>query len=154
LPARDLKNKAMPSKAMQTTETLRSPEITKIKESGRTMAKKIMIVDDEQDIRTTVKQVLERHGYEVVSAVNGDDCLKKISAGEKPDLILLDIMMPGTPVKDVVSKLGKFKVAYLSVVRTSEAEKENLMKSKNTVDFIQKPFDIDKLLNVVKKLVG
>ena len=86
----------------------------------------------------------------MVTAVNADDCLKKVEK-EKPDLILMDIMMPGTPVKDIVPKLKGFKVAYLSVVRTSEAEKEDLMKSKNIVDFIQKPFDINDLLKRIKK---
>ena len=116
--------------------------------------KTIMIVDDEPDIRSTVKAVLEKNGYKVASAVNADDCLKKIQGGEKPDLILMDIMMPGTPVREIVLKLSKFKIAYLSVVRTSEAERENLMKSKNIIDFIQKPFDINELLKRVKKIVG
>ncbi len=114
--------------------------------------KKIMIVDDEADIRTTVKAVLEKNGYEVVTAVNGDDCLKKLKK-IKPALILMDIMMPGTPVKEIIPKIKGVKIAYLSVVRTSEAEKEDLMKSKIVVDFIQKPFDIDTLLKKVKKLV-
>lgn len=118
------------------------------------MIKTIMVVDDEPDIRTTVKAVLEKNKYKVVTAVNADDCLKKIKGGEKPDLILMDIMMPGTPVREVIPKLAKFKIAYLSVVRTSEAEKEDLMKNKNIIDFIQKPFDIDELLKRVKKLVG
>lgn len=116
--------------------------------------KTIMVVDDEPDIRATVKLVLEKNKYNVITAVNADDCLKKIKSGDKPDLILMDIMMPGTPVRDIIPKLSKFKIAYLSVVRTSEAEKEDLMKSKNIVDFIQKPFDINELLKRIKKLVG
>ena len=114
--------------------------------------KTIMIVDDEADIRNSVKIILEKNGYKVITAINGDDCLKQLKKS-KPDLILMDIMMPGTPVKDIVPKI-KQKVAYLSVVRTSEAEKEELMKSKNIVDFIQKPFDINELVKRVKKLVG
>ncbi len=114
----------------------------------------IMVVDDETDIRNTVKSVLTKNGYGVVTAVNADDCLKKIKAGEKPALILMDIMMPGTPVREIIPKLGNVKIAYLSVVRTSEAEKEDLMKSKNIVDFIQKPFDINELLKRVKKIIG
>ncbi len=117
------------------------------------MAKKIMVVDDEPDVRATVKTVLEKNGYKVVTAVDGDDCLKKLK-GEKPDLILLDIMMPGTPVREVILKVKGTKIAYLSVVRTSEAEKEDLMKAKNIVDFIQKPFDVKELLTRVKKIVG
>lgn len=117
------------------------------------MVKKILVVDDEPDIRSTVKTVLEKNGYKVVTAVNGDDGLKKWQA-EKPNLILLDIMMPGTPVREIVPKMKGAKIAYLSVVRTSEAEKEDLMKSKNIVDFIQKPFDINELVRRVKKLIG
>ena len=114
------------------------------------MGKTIMVVDDEADIRETVKTVLEKEGYTVVTAISADDALKK-EATAKPVLILMDIMMPGTPVREVVPKL-KSKVAYLSVVRTSEAEKEDLMKAKNIVDFIQKPFDIKTLISKVKKL--
>lgn len=64
------------------------------------MAKTIMIVDDEQDNLTTVKTVLEKEVYVVLTAISGDDSLKQIQAGTKPDLILMDIMMPGTPVRD------------------------------------------------------
>jgi CheY-like chemotaxis protein len=117
------------------------------------MAKTIMVVDDTPDVRSTVKAALESGGYKVVTAVNGDDCLKKVNV-TKPALILMDIMMPGTPVREIVPKLGKFKVVYLSVVRTSEAEKEDLMKSKNIKGFIQKPFDVLDLLKKVQKLVG
>ncbi len=117
------------------------------------MTKTIMVVDDEPDNISTVKMVLEKNGYVVVTAVNGDDCLKKLPA-QKIDLILMDIMMPGTPVKDVVKQIKGTKIAYLSVVRTSEAEKEDLLGQSNIVDFIQKPFDIHDLVNKVKKIVG
>jgi DNA-binding response OmpR family regulator len=117
------------------------------------MAKKIMVVDDEADIRNTVKIILEKEGYQVSMAISGDDCLSKLKK-EKPELILMDIMMPGTPVRDVVKQIKGTKIAYLSVVRTSEAEKEELLGQANIVDFIQKPFDIKELVKRVKKLVG
>ena len=111
----------------------------------------VMVVDDEPDNITTVRSVLEANGYAVATAVNGDDCLEKLKS-IKPKLILMDIMMPGTPVRDVVKKIKGSKIAYLSVVRVSEAEKEDLFSSKNIVDFIQKPFDINDLLAKVRKL--
>ena len=117
------------------------------------MKKTVMVVDDESDIRATVKTVLEKNGYKVITAVNGDDCLKKLEK-TKPDMILMDIMMPGTPVRQVVEKIKGVKIVYLSVVRTSEAEKEYLLKSKNISDFIQKPFDIDELVRKVKCVIG
>jgi DNA-binding response OmpR family regulator len=116
------------------------------------MVKKILVVDDEPDIRESVKIILEKNGFKVITAVNGDDGLAKWKK-EKPDLVLLDIMMPGTPVREIVPQMKGAKVVYLSVVRTSEAEKEELMESKNIVDFIQKPFDVDELVKRIKKLV-
>lgn len=111
-----------------------------------------MVVDDEADNRSTVKTILEKNGYKVITANNGDDCLKKLQKS-KPVLILLDIMMPGTPVRDIIPKINT-KIAFLSVVRMSDAEKDELLKSKNIIDFIQKPFDIAELLEKVKKIVG
>lgn len=115
--------------------------------------KVIMIVDDEEDIRNTVRTLCEANGYETIIAVNGDDCLEKLKTS-KPDLILMDIMMPGMPVRDVVKKIKGVKIAFLSVVRTSDAEKEELLTTKNVVDFIQKPFDVKTLLSKIKKLVS
>ncbi len=107
--------------------------------------KTILVVDDEPDVRDTVKMILEKRGYRVITAVDGDDCLNRLHE-VNPDLILLDIMMPGTPVKNVVEQIKNSKIAFLSVVRTSEAEKSDLLKQKNIVDFIQKPFDVDELI--------
>ena len=114
--------------------------------------KTIMIVDDEADNRSTVKTVLEKNGYKVVTAVSGDDCLKKLPK-QKVDLILLDIMMPGKPVKEVVNSI-KNPVIFLSAVRMSEAEKEKLFDTKNIIGFIEKPFDLDRLLKSVQKAIG
>jgi DNA-binding response OmpR family regulator len=120
---------------------------------GMRVAKTIMIVDDEEDVRTTVETILKKNGYRVITASNGDDCLKKLKT-EKPDLILLDTMMPGMPVKEVIKKIKDTKIAYFTVVRTTEAEKKDLLKSKNIVDFIQKPFDMNEFLERVKKLTA
>jgi two-component system response regulator (stage 0 sporulation protein F) len=114
----------------------------------------LMVVDDSPDVRLTIVTILKKNGYEVVEASSGDDCLKKLSVmKKKPKLILMDIMMPGTPVKEVVKKIKGIKIAFISVVRTTDAEKEELMQSKNIVGYIQKPFEIDDLLKQVKKLL-
>ncbi len=115
--------------------------------------KTIMVVDDEPDNIATVRTILEQNKYKVIAASNGDDCLKKLNK-QKVDLVLLDVMMPGTPAGLVAQEIKDTKIAYLTVVRTSDAEKENLMKAGNVVDFIQKPFDIDDFLGRVKKIVG
>ena len=117
------------------------------------MSKVIMIVDDEPDNVATVKAVLMKKGYRVMDAVNGDDCLRKLSM-QKADLVLLDIMMPGMPAREVAEKLQDTKIIYLSVVKLAEAKREDFLKSKNVVNYIQKPFDIDDLAAQVKKAVG
>ncbi|MEK6958916.1 MAG: response regulator [archaeon] len=115
------------------------------------MAKKlIMVVDDESDIRDSIKIILTKNGYSVLTAINGDDCLEKLKKA-KPSLILMDIMMPGMLVRDVLKKIKGMKIILVSVVRTTEAEKEDLLKNPNIVGFIQKPFDINELLAAVKK---
>lgn len=113
------------------------------------MAKKIMVVDDEKDNRETIKSVLKKEGYEVVEAVNADEALEKLDK-KKVDLILLDIMMPGTPVRKAVPKMDA-KIIFVTVVRTSEAEKEDLLSMDKVVDFVEKPYDVDELVKKVKK---
>ncbi len=116
------------------------------------MSKVIMVVDDEADIRSTVKAVLEKQGYNVIVAFSGEDCLKKLEGGNKPELILMDIMMPGTSVKEVVSKIKDIKILYVSAVKMSGEEKKDLEKVRNVVGFIQKPFDINEFAEKIKSL--
>jgi len=119
---------------------------------GWKMPKMIMVVDDEPDVRRSVKQILEVNGYKVVTAVDGDDCLKKIPEF-KPDLILLDIMMPGTPVDAVVQQIKDIKIAFMSVVRISDARKRGLCANENIVDFFQKPFNVSDLIDRVELIL-
>jgi len=120
---------------------------------GDKMKKNILIVDDEPDLRNLVKMALEEAGYHVVTAMDGDDCLEKLN-GYKPDLILMDVMMPGTPVGKIVSQIKNTKIAYLSIVKTSDMERERLLGQDNVVDYIQKSFDIDELIARVGYLLS
>ncbi len=117
------------------------------------MPKTILVVDDEPDIRDSVKMILETNGYIVVTAEDGDDCLNKLN-DIKPDLILLDIMMPGTPVSEVVKKITDIKIAFMSVVRISDARKRGLCEQENIVDFFQKPFNVTDLIDRVELILN
>ena len=116
---------------------------------GEKMPKTILVVDDEPDIRQTVKSILEINGYKVIIAEDGDDCLK-ILRDVKPDLILLDIMMPGTPVAEIIKQIKDIKIAFMSVVRISDARKKGLCSQPNIVDFFQKPFNVSDLINRIE----
>ncbi len=146
-----VKKKSVKKKSIK--KSPKTNKSSKISKSSKTENgfKKILVVDDEKDIRDTVKKILKTEGYKIKTAINADDALKKLKSFD-PDLILLDIMMPGTPVRRVLPKI-KHKIAFLSVVRTSEAEKELLLGSRNIIDFFQKPFDIKDLIKRVKKAV-
>ena len=111
--------------------------------------KSILVVDDEPDVRESVRIILEMNGYDVIEAIDGDDCLRKIKE-KKPDLILLDIMMPGTPVDEVIKQIKDIKIAFVSVVRISDARKKGLTTQDNVVDFLQKPFNVSDLIERVK----
>ena len=119
--------------------------------------KKIMIVDDEENILELVKVLLEQEGFEVLTASSGKECLEKLKK-VKPDLILLDIMMPGMTGREVLEKIREnpktkhLKVAFLTVVRYSEISKKEF-KNLNVLDYITKPFDNKDLIRRVKKLV-
>ena len=120
------------------------------------MAKKtVMICDDDQGMRTTVKSILEKSGFNVVTSVNGDDCLNKLHK-QKIDLVLVDVMMPGRPVREIVEDInGKGpKVAYLTMVRVAKAEIAEILKHNNVVDFIEKPIDEKEFAKRIKKIVG
>lgn len=117
------------------------------------MVKTILVVDDEPDIRESVRVILEKNGYSVITAEDGDDCLKKLEE-KTPDLILLDIMMPGKPVTEIVKQIKDIKIAFMSVVRISDARKKGLTTQDNVVDFFQKPFNVSDLINRVEIIIG
>ncbi len=117
------------------------------------MPKTILIVDDEEDVRESVKTILKANGYTVETAVDGDDCLKKL-LDITPDLILLDIMMPGKPIGEIIKQIRDIKIAYMSVVRISDARRRGLCSQPNIVDFFQKPFNVSDLVDRVEFILN
>ncbi|HEX7364102.1 MAG TPA: response regulator [Dehalococcoidia bacterium] len=120
---------------------------------------KILIVDDDADFVESTRIVLESKPYEVIVAVNGDDALRKASA-EKPDLILLDIIMPvkdGFTAAEQLKKdpnLAKIPVLMLTSYSTKGSGTEIPRGggySLDTEDYIEKPVTPPNLLAVIEK---
>ena len=118
---------------------------------------KIMIVNDNKDIVETLKTLMEIQGHKTEISYNGKEFLSKVESFG-PDLILLDVMMPGMTTKEILTSLNDnnfdmIKIIMVSVVRFSEDEKNMLMKTYNIKDYITKPFDVPDILNRVKNVL-
>lgn len=114
------------------------------------MAATILIVDDEKDIRISLSGILEDEGYSVISAVDGDDALDAVKA-ELPDLVLLDIWMPGRDGLETLAML-KEQFPFLTVVMISgHGTIETAVKATKlgAFDFIEKPLSLEKVLITV-----
>lgn len=127
-----------------------------ISPSGCWMPKKVMIVDDEEDIRVSVKQILEISGYEVIPVENGTECLRQLEK-TVPDLIILDIMMPGISGWDVAAKIKqhpswrKVPIVFL----TAKGDEMSMgMGGLASEAYIVKPFDILTLKDNVEKILN
>ncbi len=120
--------------------------------------KTIMVVDDEPSLIELVKAILEAEGYSVVSASSGKECLEKLKK-TKPDLILMDMMMPSMSGRETTEKIRQnpetkdIKVVFLTVARFSDTGKDVLNKLR-VLDYITKPFDNDDLIRRVKKALS
>ena len=116
--------------------------------------KKVLIVDDEQDIVESLKFVLEAEGYECFTAFNGEDGLK--SAKEiLPDLIILDIMMPKMNGYKI-SRLLKFDTKYkdipiIMLTARSQEEDKLIGEETGTDEYITKPFELDFVVGKVNE---
>ncbi len=118
---------------------------------------KILFVEDEPDIVYLVKKTLENEGYEVAVALTGDEGLKKLRA-ERPDLVLLDIMMPdidGWEVCKRIKENGKTKdiPVVMFTVRSSEGSKLKSFRYAHADAHINKPYSKEELLSTIKGLL-
>jgi DNA-binding response OmpR family regulator len=115
---------------------------------------KILIIDDEREIVDTVTLMLRARDYAIVSALDGQDGLDKAKS-EQPDLILLDIMMPGMDGYAVCLKLKSSKDTknIPVVIISGKAEREAIVKTHGlgVSDFIVKPFNLPTLLGKLGK---
>ena len=121
------------------------------------MKKKILIVDDEEDICSSIKGLVEDIGYEAETVSNGKQALA-ILQKKKFDLILLDILMPEMAGNEVLGKiradpkLKNQKVAMLTVVQLSKSG-ENILEKLKPIEYFQKPIDIIDFERRLKKIL-
>jgi CheY-like chemotaxis protein len=121
--------------------------------------RKILVVDDDQDLFEMVKEGLELQGdrYEVNQAKNGEECFHSLTHDELPNLILLDIMMPGINGWDVLARIrqnqtwSKIPVVFL----TAKADETSKGLGNLTADgYVAKPFSFTELKEILSKILG
>lgn len=119
--------------------------------------KKILVVDDDPDILLMLGGRLETRGYEVRKVLNGDAALKAIEA-EPPDLILLDIMMPGMEGNVLARTLKEspqwkgIPVVFMTALRPrGEQERAGTQVGANII--FSKPFEFSELLETIQTLL-
>jgi CheY-like chemotaxis protein len=113
---------------------------------------RVLVVEDDADVRETIGLVLQSEGYEVVGASNGKEALELLKAGSPPSLILTDIMMPVLSGWELIDSIARDpKLAAIPVVVLSAAEKRELPAKHSVVAFIPKPTNIATLVGLVKK---
>lgn len=117
-----------------------------------TPPKRILVVDDNDAIREIVSDALSLYGYEVLTARNGEEALE--AAGQKPSLILLDLMMPGLDGPSVSRRLAEQGCFAPVVVVTADRTGAARAKEMGAVAFLAKPFDLDGLLATIERVLG
>jgi DNA-binding NtrC family response regulator len=113
---------------------------------------KLLVVDDEHLIRWSLEQNLKKQGYEVVTAGSGEDALRLVRE-EQPDLVLLDIQLPGISGVDVLEKIKEHDDDIIVIMVTANSGLENAVNAMRlgAYDYISKPFNLDELSIVIKK---
>ena len=120
------------------------------------MAKRILAVDDESDIRMIIQAVLAGKGYEVDTAVDGEDALVKLNQG-KYDLVVLDIMMPKLDGYGVLKEIRERGLGDMPVVMlTAKSTDKDVWKGyeEGITYYITKPFENVRLANIVDYIIG
>ena len=121
------------------------------------MAKRILIVDDEVQLVEMVKMRLEAAGYEIISAYDGQEGFDKAKKN-KPDLIILDLMLPkmdGYKVCGLLKNDARYsKIPIIMFTARVQEEDVRLGKDLGAEEYVMKPFEPKILLDKIKKLLG
>ncbi len=119
------------------------------------MKSRVLIVDDEEAIRSSLKMIFEYEGYEVILAANGQAALK-IAEKDAPDLIFLDIKMPQMDGLEVLKRLRADENAPPVVILSGHGNVKTAVEATKlgAFDFIEKPPESDRILLVARNALG
>jgi CheY-like chemotaxis protein len=116
-----------------------------------------LIVDDEPSIRDSVSRILERHGYQVATACGGREALDIVPAF-KPEVVLLDIIMPGIDGYEVCGQLRRsfpnIKIIYFTAKVEVEDFQDNVKDPNQADALIEKPASSEKIITCIQQVMA
>ncbi|GBE32259.1 sporulation initiation phosphotransferase F [bacterium BMS3Bbin05] len=117
------------------------------------MKKKILVVDDEKNIRLLLDEELTDEGYEVIMADNGETALKMIEE-EKPDIVTLDIKMPGEDGLNILRKIREIEYDLPVIICSAYSVYKSDFSAVAADHYVVKSSDFDELKNKIKEILS
>lgn len=115
-----------------------------------------MIVEDNEEVTESLKDIVENEGHEAEVAYNGEEFLDKVEE-VNPELVLLDVLMPGIKFKEILNNLKEknpeVKIILVTAILFSDEELNQLKKENNIVGYITKPFSVFNLVNTIREVL-
>ena len=122
--------------------------------NARSCDKRVMVIEDDRDVRDSIFEVLEDHEYEPLTASNGQEALERLrDPSRRPCVILLDVMMPvmdGWGFRAAQNQDAELK-AIPVVVLTAHASAAETARDMHAAGFLKKPVELDALLAAVQR---
>jgi DNA-binding NtrC family response regulator len=120
------------------------------------MAKTVLVVDDDPTQRRLIQAVLEREGFAVVHAENGDEAIQRLSAGAKADVVLLDLVMPGISGQDTLVEMRArgFELPVIVVTATGGIDTVVQAMQAGAVDFFVKPASPERIIVSIRNALS
>ena len=117
--------------------------------------KKILIVDDDEDIVCIITKMLDGRGWTIIPAFSGEEALKVIAA-QKPDVALLDVMMPEMNGLEVLKEARKMDPTVRIIMITAFGDVETYLDSMElgAFEYINKPFESQELVQMIEKVIA
>ena len=116
-------------------------------------AKKILVADDEEQLALALKIRLESRGYQVTMVHNGQQALERVTA-ERPDLVILDVLMPVMDgyscLRELNKQVGRGKIPV--IILTARERLKDLFELEGVEDYVVKPFDHEDLLIRIERI--
>jgi len=120
------------------------------------MGSLVMVVEDDEQIRETLTEILEYHGYDALAVSHGREALDQLAAGARPALILLDLMMPVMDGQEFrAEQLKQRELASIPVVVISAfRDLREAVREMRPSAVLHKPVDLSELLQVIEHFAG